>query len=188
MTTASIMTSRVITLRADDKVIDALRTMHQHHIRNLPVVDDNGSFVGLFGVRRLSRLLLPQAARDLDRYSISELGFLPDEIDQLAERWREVASRPVSEFLEKKSKLLFCTPETSFPQLLGLLEKSKDSSLPVIVVKGKTRELAGMVSAWDVLEGFVMKLLSGETVMDARAAESGKPGGKKPPLPADDQK
>ena len=50
MTTASIMTSRVITLRADDKVIDALRTMHQYHIRNLPVVDDNGSFVGLFGV------------------------------------------------------------------------------------------------------------------------------------------
>lgn len=175
MTTESIMTSRVITLRPDDRVVDALRTMHQKHIRNLPVVDENGSFVGLFGVRRLSRLLLPQAARDLDRYSISDLGFLPDEVDQLAERWREIASRPVSEFLEKEKRLLFCTPETSLPQLLELLDKSKDSSLPVIVVKGKTRQLAGMVSAWDVLEGFVMKLLSGETVMNTRTAETGKP-------------
>ena len=181
MTTESILTSRVITLRPDAKVVDALRTMHQKHIRNLPVVDENGSFVGLFGVRRLSRLLLPQAARDLDRYSISDLGFLPDEVDQLAERWREVASRPVSEFLEKEKRLLFCTPDTSFPQLLELLEKSKDSSLPVIVVKGKTRKLAGMVSAWDVLEGFVIKLLSGETVMNTRMAETGKPDEKSLP-------
>ena len=188
MTTESIMTSRVITLRPDDRVVDALRTMHQQHVRNLPVVDEKGSFVGLFGVRRLSRLLLPLAARDLDRHSIPDLGFLPDEVDQLAERWREVASRPVSEFLEKESKLLFCKPDTTFPQLLRLLEKSKDASLPVIVVKGKTRKLAGMVSVWDVLEGFVIKLLSGEAVMDARSAGTGKPDGEKSPLSADDQK
>ena len=101
MTTESIMTSRVVTLRPDDKVLDALRIMHREHIRNLPVVDAEGSFIGLFGVRRLGRLLLPQAARDLDRYSISDLSFLPDEVDQLASRWREVAARPVSDFLEK---------------------------------------------------------------------------------------
>ena len=185
MTTESIMTSRVITLRPADRVVDALRTMHQQHVRNLPVVDENGSFVGLFGVRRLSRLLLPLAARDLDRHSIPDLGFLPDETDQLAERWREIASRPVSEFLEKESKLLFCTPETTFPQLLGLLEKSKDASLPVIVVKGKTRKLTGIVSVWDVLEGFVMKLLSGESMMGAGADETGRPDKKESPLTTD---
>ena len=163
MTTESIMTSRVVTLRPDDKVLDALRIMHREHIRNLPVVDAEGSFIGLFGVRRLGRLLLPQAARDLDRYSISDLSFLPDEVDQLASRWREVAARPVSDFLEKESKLLFCTPETSFPQLLELLEKSKDSSLPVIVVRDKSRKLAGMVSSWDIMESIIIKLLAGQT-------------------------
>lgn len=172
MTAESIMTSRVITLRPDDKVLDALLIMHREHIRNLPVVNADGCFVGLFGVRRLGRLLLPHAARDLDRYRISDLSFLPDETDQLAARWREIASRPVSEFLEKESKLLFCTPETSFPQLLELLEKSKDSSLPVIVVTGKKRKLAGMVSSWDVMEGFIIKLLAGTAVPEA-AGKSG---------------
>lgn len=160
MTTESIMTTRVITLRPDDKVADALKIMHRHHIRNLPVVDDKGSFVGLFGVRRLGRLLLPKAARDLNRYSISDLGFMPDDTGHMAERWRKIASKPVSKFLEKKKKLLFCTPDTTFPQMLELLERSKDSSLPVIVVKGKTRKLVGIVSVWDVMEGLIIRLLT----------------------------
>ena len=160
MTTESIMTARVITLRPDDKVVDALQLMRKHHIRNLPVVDGNGSFIGLFGVRRLASLLLPEAARDLNRYSISDLGFMPDDTGKMAERWGEIALKPVSEFLEKKKKLLFCSPDTTFPQILELFERSKDSSLPVIVVEGKTRKLAGIVSVWDVMEGLVMKLLN----------------------------
>ncbi len=159
MTTESIMTSRVITLRPDDKVSDALKLMRQHHIRNLPVIGSDGSFIGLFGVRRLGRLLLPEAARDLNRNSIADLGFMPDETGQLAERWREIASKPVSEFLEKEEELLFCTPDTKFPQMLKLLERSKDASLPVIVVEGKTRKLAGVVSVWDMLEGLILKHL-----------------------------
>ena len=159
MTTGKIMTSRVITLQPDDRVADALALMHKHHVLNMPVVDDSGAFIGLFGVRRLGHLLLPRAAVDLSRYSVADLSFLPDEIRQMSERWQEVAREPVARFLEKKKKLLFCTPDTSFPQLLELIEQSKDSSLPVIVVEGDTKKLVGMVSAWDVLEGVVMKLL-----------------------------
>ena len=160
MATENIMTSRVVTLKPDDKVADALKLMHQHHIRNLPVVDDEGSFIGLFGVRRLARLLLPQAGRDLNRHSIADLAFLPEDTGRMAKRWRKIAAKPVSEFLEKEKKLLFCTPDTTFPRMLDLFDRSKDSSLPVIVVEGKTRKLAGIVSVWDILEGLVMRLLT----------------------------
>jgi CBS domain-containing protein len=88
---------------------------------------------------------------------------MPDEVPQMTNRWQKVAQEPVALFLEKEKKLLFCTPDTSFPQLLELLEQSKDSSLPVIVVEGRTRKLVGMVSAWDVLEGIIRKLLLTET-------------------------
>ena len=181
MTTESIMTSRIIALRPDDRVVDALLAMHKHHVRNLPVVDENGTFVGLFGIRRLSRLLLPKAARDLDRFNITDLSFLPDEIDQLAVRWREIALRPVSEYLEKEKKLLFCEPDTSLPQLLELLDQSKDSSLPVIIVKGKSRELVGMVSAWDVLERFIMNFLSAGKIGKSAAGNTGSPDKNNPP-------
>ena len=59
-------------------------------------------------------------------------------------------------FLEKKKKLLFCTPDTAFPELLALLSQTDDTSLPVIVVEGDSRKLVGMVSAWDILEGIVV--------------------------------
>ena len=74
----------------------------------------------------------------------------------MSDRWKKIARQPVLNFLEKKSKLMFCKPGTAFPELLSLLDQSVDSSLPVLVVKGKQQKVVGMVSAWDVLEGLIM--------------------------------
>ena len=156
MTAESIMTSNLITLSPQDTVADAMFLMHSKGVRNLPVVDESGSFVGLFGMRRLSHLLLPKAALDLGSHSISDLHFLPDEVVQNGDRWHEISEQPVKNFLEKKKKLLFCTPQTPFPELLALLDESKDTSLPVIVIEGETQKVVGMVSSWDVLEGIIM--------------------------------
>ena len=72
----------------------------------------------------------------------------------------------------KKKKLLFCTPETAFPELLALLDESKDSSLPVIVVEGETRKVVGMVSSWDVLEGIIMgRLVNGKDAKSPMAKD-----------------
>ena len=160
MTTESIMTSTLHTLKPTDTVADALSLMQRKQVRNLPVVDASGAFIGLFGLRRLSRLLLPKAALCLGTHSISELHFLPDEVVQNGDRWLEISEQPVANFLEKKKKLLFCTPQTPIPELLVLLDQSKDSSLPVIVVEGDTRKVVGMVSSWDVLEALVMGRLT----------------------------
>ena len=156
MTTKSIMTSGLFTLKPTDTVADALILMHEKHVRNIPIVDDAGTFIGLFGLRRLSHLLLPEAAANLGRHSISNLHFLPDQVRQMDDRWHLIADQPVKNFLEKKKKLMFCTPETAFPELLKLLDDSEDTSLPVIVVEGETKKLVGMVSSWDVLEGVIM--------------------------------
>ena len=52
MTTENIMTSGLFTIKPTDTVADAMMVMHTNHVRNLPVVDDSGKFVGLFGLRR----------------------------------------------------------------------------------------------------------------------------------------
>jgi len=161
MTTKSIMTSSLFTLKPTDTVADAITLMRQKHVRNLPVVDDEGSFIGLFGLRRVDQLILPSAASSLGEHSISDLHFLPDEIGQMDERWHEVAGQPVMNFLEKENKLMFCTPDTAFPELLAMLDQSKDFSLPVLVVEGDSKKLVGMVSPWDVLEGIIMGRLVG---------------------------
>jgi len=169
MTAESIMSFRVVKLKPTDKVCDALEVMHTKQIRNLPVVDDDDQFIGIFGIRSLIRLLLPRAAQV--KYGLTDLNFLPDEVGVLYERLEEVGQKPVSEFLEKKKNLVFCKPSTSFPEVLELLHKNTDSSLPVIVLKGKHKRLVGMVSSWDVLEKLVLNLhsncnLDGKTGID----------------------
>lgn len=155
MTAKNIMTFRVVTVRPSDKVSDALLLMHKYHVRNLPVVDESGEFVGLFGIRRLSRMLLPKAASDLGRYSLTDISFMPENLGEIIDDLRKFASKPVSDFLEKEKKLLYCTPDTPVPEVLKLLDECKDSSLPVIVVEGEGKKLVGLVSAWDVFEWIV---------------------------------
>ncbi len=160
MTAKNIMSFRLIKLSPTDKVCDALKIMHTNQIRNLPVVDDDGQFIGLFGIRRMITLLLPKAAQI--NFGLKELNFMPDEVEVLYERLSEIGNKPVTDFLEKKKHLLFCKPSTAFPEVLELLEQNPGSSLPVIVVKGKKKKLVGMVSSWDILDKLVMNIFSGE--------------------------
>ena len=156
MTAENIMSFRLVKLRPTDKVCDALRIMHTYQIRNLPVVDEEDQFIGLFGIRRLITLLLPKAAQI--EYGLKDLSFMPDEVEALNERLGNIGQKPVTEYLEKKKNLVFCKPSTSFPEVLELLEQNPNTSMPVIVVKGKKKRLVGMVSAWDVLEKLVLNL------------------------------
>ena len=158
MTVENIMSQRLFKLKPKDKVCDALNIMHEKQIRNLPVVDEDGQFVGLFGIRPLVKILLPEAGKM--KFGLKDLSFMPDELEELYARLGNIAHKPVSAYLEKKRKLTFCKPSTSFPEVLELLDQSADSSLPVIVVKGKRKKLVGMVSAWDVLEKIVMNAVA----------------------------
>lgn len=154
MTVESIMSSRLETLQPTDRICDAFRLMHTHQIRNLPVVDNEGKFVGLFGIRRLIHLMLPKAAQV--KAGLRDLSFMPDELGELYHRLEEIGQTPVVELLERKQDLAFCKPSTPFPEVLELLDRSADSSLPVIVVDGDDDKLVGMVSRWDVLEKIVI--------------------------------
>ena len=159
MTTKSIMSTDIAVLKPDDTVATALQMMRDREVHNLPVLDDEGYFIGLFSLRRFSRELLPKAAK-LDEHSLQmHINFMPDSSDQLHERLIKIGKQPVSELLEKQSKLRFCKPETPLPELLVLLSENP-TSLPVVVIEGEKKKLAGMVSNWDVLARLAVNLLS----------------------------
>ena len=67
--------------------------------------------------------------------------------------------------------MAFCAPQTAFPELLALLDESKDSSLPVIVVEGDSKKVVGMVSTWDVLEGIIMGRLVNDNDTDSSTTD-----------------
>jgi len=184
MTVENIMSFRLVKLKPTDKVCDALLIMHQTQIRNLPVVDENDEFVGLFGIRPLIRLLLPNAGKI--KFGLKDLSFMPDDVGELYERLGEVGEKPVADFLEKKKHLTFCKPSTTFPEVFEMLDQSADTSLPVIVVKGKRKKLVGMVSSWDVLERLLMNVfINGTDPAHPNPCEkSAHVGGDQPKAPA----
>lgn len=64
LTVRDAMTSQVRTLRAGDRASDAHDLMAEHHIRHVPIVDDDGRLLGLVTQRDLLAHVLA-AAQDL---------------------------------------------------------------------------------------------------------------------------
>ena len=158
MTAETIMSKDVVTLKPDDSIATALQLMCTHSVHNLPVLDKDGTFLGLFSLRRLSRELLPKAAKLDEDSLLMHINFMPDSTDELLQRLTKLGHQPVSGLLEKTSKLRLCNPDTTLPEMLQLLFESP-TSLPVVVVEGKKKKLAGMVSNWDVLTKLSVNLL-----------------------------
>jgi len=65
-----IMSSPVLTVRADQSVHDCMRIMSEHRIRHLPVVDDQG-VIGVLSIGDLVRAVVEEQQRtiaDLEQY------------------------------------------------------------------------------------------------------------------------
>jgi len=163
MTASTIMSTDIVTLKPDDTISDALQLMCKHAVHNLPVLDDDGTFLGLFSLRRLSRELLPKAAKLDESSLLMHINFMPDDTDELLQRLSKLGQKPVSDLLEKTSKLRLCKPDTTLPELLQLLFESP-ISLPVVVLKDNKKKLSGMVSNWDVLTKLTVNLLGDKAV------------------------
>ena len=64
LTVRDAMTAKVRTLRASDRAVDAYDLMDEHHVRNVPIVDDENRLEGLVTQRDLLSHVLA-AAQDL---------------------------------------------------------------------------------------------------------------------------
>ncbi len=169
--THSVMTANPTTLAPDETVSDAVKKMYQAHYRSMPVVDADGSFIGLFSIYRLIEILLPKAA--LAKHGgLDDLSFIHPKVDQLVEKLQDFGKLPVVDVLEKKKRLTVCKPNTSLMEMLWLLHEGH-SSLPVVIVKGKKMRLVGIVSYWDVLSKVATRLFPGEA--DGKSGEEAVP-------------
>ena len=122
------MVTPVITVTPDTLLDDALRTMHQHHIRRLPVVD-NGKLVGLV-TRHGLRGAVPSSAIPLSiwgtHYQLSKM------------KVRDVMITDV----------ITVTPDTTIEEASALVEKHKIGTLPVI---DERKNVVGIITRTDLL-------------------------------------
>jgi CBS domain-containing protein len=87
-----IMNMNVITMARDEDIFEAVRTMTLNHITGLPVLDEDGTLVGIITEKDVLTLLSgPKASgRVEDFMTRSVVCFTPqDRIDDIAECFRE---------------------------------------------------------------------------------------------------
>src|SRR4029450_2394384 len=105
MPRANIFNREFDTLKDPDSVAEVTRRMLLHRVSDLPVVDADGRFIGMFKLERLLAALLPAAA--LVGYGMPDLSFVADDLDALCKKMRALDARPVAEFPELPAQALY---------------------------------------------------------------------------------
>ncbi|MET0103519.1 MAG: CBS domain-containing protein [Sedimenticola sp.] len=154
MSAELFMSSNPITLKSDAKVSEALQLMCNHRIHNIPIMDLEGRFIGLFGLRNLLRALLPKAATLSP--ALANLDFLADSLEEVVECLEHVIDQPVEEYLVRDN-ITVCRADAPIMEVIRELYEAP-ASLPVVLVEGDDYRLVGMISNWDILSKLAKQL------------------------------
>lgn len=108
-----VMRQRVFAVRPDDDLATVLELMEQHHVRHIPVVEDEENLVGLV------------SHRDLLRHSMIEQADVPSFVeDAMLEKVR------VGEVMTTDPESV--TPDTPLAEAARLMYENKYGCLPVV--------------------------------------------------------
>ena len=145
MTARILMNPHPVTLRPTDTVATAARHILEKHLRHLPVVDEQGRYIGTFSIYSLLQLTLPKAVTMAE--GLTDVSFVTETTEDLTERLRERRNEPVVNWLSKDPIL---HPDTPTMEIMLLMLRDRTTSAPV--VDKHSHRLEGIVSFWDMLE------------------------------------
>ena len=145
---SSIISEPPVVLKPSDSILSALRSIIEHRVPSLPVVDADGRYLGMFPRSRLIALAMPHVlSEEHEKFSprhMLEGGFIQEPIGELQARMDAVANDPVSKHLDTHVPVL--GPKTLLTSAMFFFYRERNI-LPV-VDNGK---LLGLVTIWDVL-------------------------------------
>jgi len=145
MNATSIMDSNPTVVKSTDMIKTAIGYIMDNRYRNLPVVDDDGHYVGSFGVTCLLKNVLPKAA--LMKQGLRDVSFVQETLVGLHDRVRELETKPVSMCMTTDAETI--SPDTPLVESLFILYHNRDS-LPV--VDTDSGKLLGVISYFDAGE------------------------------------
>lgn len=144
MNCAAIMTAKPAVLRESDSVAAAAEALVAGGCGDLPVVDGEGRFVGLFGIGDLLALVVPRVALAGDLKP--NLRFVGDDPKELSKKFAAVKHKSTGECCNRQAVTL--DPETPEIEAIRLVCRGH-ATLPV--VDRGTRKLAGIVTCRDTV-------------------------------------
>ncbi|PLY14779.1 MAG: hypothetical protein C0631_09680 [Sedimenticola sp.] len=143
MNAAAVMDPHPTVLKPTDKISTAARFIMENRYRNLPVVDDEGCYLGVFGVNCLLKLVLPKPV--LMEKGLKNISFIHESLEDLHNRFREIEDQDISVCMN--TDIATVRPDTPLLETLLLLHDTR-TSIPVL--EPGSCKLLGMISYWDV--------------------------------------
>jgi len=142
MTARSIMDTNPTVLQPDSTIATAMQYIMKHRYRNLPVVDGDGRFLGVFGVDCLLRLALPKAA--IMENGLHSVEFVRETLSDIHRRLNQHVDQPISSCMY--DQVATVAPDTPLVETLLVLYRAH-ASLPV--VETDSGKLVGVISYFD---------------------------------------
>jgi len=135
------MSSPAVTTTPDTVFRDALKLMRKHHIRRVPVVDEDDRLVGIVCERDLV-YASPARAGSLSVWELNRL--------QATAKIREIMTQDV----------MTTTPDTPIEDVARLMIDNKVGGLPVVDEEG---HVIGVITETDVFKAFVEMFAGGRS-------------------------
>ncbi len=142
MTARSIMDTNPTVLQPDSTIATAMQYIMKHRYRNLPVVDGDGRFLGVFGVDCLLRLALPKAA--IMEHGLHSVEFVRETLSDIHRRLNQHVDQPISSCMYDQVPTV--APDTPLVETLLVLYRTH-ASLPVVEMD--SGKLVGVISYFD---------------------------------------
>lgn len=144
MKARDIMTTEVITVRPETPVNEVARLMIEHDISGLPVVDEEGSVIGVITeldlVVRNARLHLPTFIQILD----AQIYLEPP--GRYRERLRHMLGTQAQDIMS--SPAVTVSPDTELEDVADLMVRRRVNPVPVVDVHGRP---VGIISRSDIV-------------------------------------
>lgn len=144
MSCAAIMTANPPAIADIASVADAAAKLVAERVATLPVVDAEGCYVGMFGVRDLLGLLVPRGALAGDL--IPNLRFLGDDADALRRKFHGAGTLTAGAMADRRAATLH--PEMAEIDALRAFAREQST---LAVVARDTGKLVGVVSCRDAI-------------------------------------
>jgi acetoin utilization protein AcuB len=126
------MSTEPITISASASITEALRTLRQHHVRRLPVLDENGALIGIVSEKDLL-YASPSPATSLSIYEMHDM----------------LSRLQVTELMTADPVTV--SPDTLLEEAALIMADSKFGGLPVV----KDGKLVGIITETDIFIVFL---------------------------------
>ncbi len=144
MKASEVMDTHPLTVKPDDTIACAAEFIMENRYRSLPVVDDNGCYLGMFGINCLLKHVIPKA---VFAHGLNNVGFIHESFQELFDRFEEVKDEPVSICMSQEIHAI--SPDTPLTETMLQLYETR---LSIPVTEPDSCKLLGMISYFDVGE------------------------------------